>query len=220
MGAGPSRKVELQDGPGGVTVTEDVLNHLIEDSRVSDREGNKISFRDANQVRRAMQELHQEREQMNDALMQAHATGVEQGAEQMRRAKDHELRQLDVAWQDRMDIVNREREETTTAQFNQTLDEFGARFRLRQRPVECTGAQASVLDCYKANPGRSLNCSDQVRAFARCVETARFNYLSNGPGKPSSSAATAIRGGGGTIENAGKTAAISTPTERPAVAAE
>lgn len=48
MGAGPSRKVELQDGPGGLSVTEDVLNRLVDaDSNLQDPEGNRINFRGA-----------------------------------------------------------------------------------------------------------------------------------------------------------------------------
>lgn len=54
--------------------------------------------------------LHQEREQMQDTIEDAHRQGLEQGAEEMRRRKDREIRQMDIVWQDRLDAINRERE--------------------------------------------------------------------------------------------------------------
>jgi len=64
-------------------------------------------------------------------------------------------------------------------EFNAKVQELSTRFRLKQNPVVCQDVQNSVLQCYQNNPGRSLNCNEQVRAFVQCVETSRLNYLAS-----------------------------------------
>ena len=37
----------------------------------------------------------------------------------------------------------------------------------------CKDLEEQVLQCYKQNPGRSLDCSDTVRSYQQCVNNAR-----------------------------------------------
>lgn len=37
----------------------------------------------------------------------------------------------------------------------------------------CVDAQKQVMDCYKNNGQRSLNCSKEVESFVRCVAAFR-----------------------------------------------
>lgn len=37
----------------------------------------------------------------------------------------------------------------------------------------CKDLEQQVLQCYKQNPGRSLDCSDTVRSYQQCVNNAR-----------------------------------------------
>ncbi|XP_065909394.1 MICOS complex subunit MIC19-like [Dysidea avara] len=41
----------------------------------------------------------------------------------------------------------------------------------------CKDLEQQVLQCYKQNPGRSLNCSDVVRNYQECVNKARKGVL-------------------------------------------
>ena len=46
-------------------------------------------------------------------------------------------------------------------------------FRKHQYVPICQKLQDEVLKCYAANPGRALNCSQEVKAFTTCVEHSR-----------------------------------------------
>ena len=37
----------------------------------------------------------------------------------------------------------------------------------------CKDLKQQILQCYKQNPGRSLDCSDAVRNYQQCVNNAR-----------------------------------------------
>ena len=37
----------------------------------------------------------------------------------------------------------------------------------------CKDLEQQMLQCYKQNPGRSLDCSDVVRSYQHCVNNAR-----------------------------------------------
>ena len=44
--------------------------------------------------------------------------------------------------------------------------------QLSPKPV-CEDSKNKVLECYRSNPGRTLNCSAEAKEFAECVEQAR-----------------------------------------------
>ena len=44
--------------------------------------------------------------------------------------------------------------------------------KMKYNPI-CENLQGDVIKCYSDNPGRTLNCSQQVREFNHCVEQAR-----------------------------------------------
>lgn len=37
----------------------------------------------------------------------------------------------------------------------------------------CEDCKNKVLDCYRSNPGRPLNCSTEAKEYAECIERAR-----------------------------------------------
>ena len=50
---------------------------------------------------------------------------------------------------------------------------FCSRSNLATLVPVCEDCKEEVLSCYQRNPKKSLNCSAEVKAYARCVESAR-----------------------------------------------
>ena len=58
--------------------------------------------------------------------------------------------------------------------FRSTVEAVDKMFlRSRARPI-CQESRHAVLECYKKNKTQSLLCSEEVRSFANCVESARL----------------------------------------------
>ena len=53
-----------------------------------------------------------------------------------------------------------------------TLLLYTCRTQQSLEPV-CEDCKNKVLDCYRSNPGKSLNCSAEAKEYAECVERAR-----------------------------------------------
>ena len=71
--------------------------------------------------------------------------------------------------------------------FRKTVETVDKMFlRSRARPI-CEESRRAVLECYKKNREQSLLCSEEVRSFSNCVESARLvsslmisDYISGG----------------------------------------
>ncbi|CDS39948.1 coiled coil helix coiled coil helix [Echinococcus multilocularis] len=62
---------------------------------------------------------------------------------------------------------------TAEEEYTRVVDRLSAKY-LKHNPVACcVDAQKQVVDCYKTNGQRSLNCSKEVESFVRCVAAFR-----------------------------------------------
>ncbi|XP_033647121.1 MICOS complex subunit Mic19-like [Asterias rubens] len=103
----------------------------------------------------------------------------------------YDLKRLNEDWQERLYQTEQQwqlkldqAEEKNTAllqltndQFKQAAEEVEAKFVKHQYVPICQKLQDEVLKCYAANPGRALNCSQEVKAFTTCVEHSRTSIL-------------------------------------------
>ncbi|XP_077986820.1 MICOS complex subunit mic25-a-like [Glandiceps talaboti] len=96
----------------------------------------------------------------------------EKAAEQLKKREEHWKEKLRQA-----ELKNAELYQLTTEQFTKAAEEVEAKFiHQTYRPI-CKDLQDEVLQCYSLNPGETLNCAAQVRAFTSCVEETRNNLL-------------------------------------------
>lgn len=75
---------------------------------------------------------------------------------------------------------NAEYEKIRAENFNRAAEEVKQKFEstpmARLVPI-CKDLEQQMLQCYKQNPGRSLDCSDVVRSYQHCVNNARKGVL-------------------------------------------
>ncbi|XP_072026809.1 MICOS complex subunit mic25-a-like [Amphiura filiformis] len=90
------------------------------------------------------------------------------------------LRQVEAEWRERLERAERKNaslQQLTQDEFKKASEEVEAKFmKFRYNPV-CQNLQDDLAKCYSDNPGRTLNCSQQVREFNHCVEQARTSIL-------------------------------------------
>lgn len=71
---------------------------------------------------------------------------------------------------------NAEYQQISAENFNHAAEEVKRKFETtpmaRLVPI-CKDVEQQMLQCYKQNPGRSLDCSDVVRSYQQCVNKAR-----------------------------------------------
>ncbi|CAI7994078.1 MICOS complex subunit Mic25 [Geodia barretti] len=89
-----------------------------------------------------------------------------------------ERREVSV-WQRKYELErekNSELKHVTDDEFVKTVGEIRQKFQeadvLDMLPV-CEDKRNEVLRCYQSHPRKPLLCSDEVKAFSSCVETAR-----------------------------------------------
>ncbi|VDO09045.1 unnamed protein product [Rodentolepis nana] len=58
-------------------------------------------------------------------------------------------------------------------EYAKVVDRLQAKYLKYSPEACCVDAQKVVMDCYKANGERSLNCSKEVESFVRCVAAFR-----------------------------------------------
>ena len=97
-----------------------------------------------------------------------------------------EFRRLENHYQRKIRALETENEnlmKDTQAAFAEAVQEVEQRFQTRNAPAPiCQDLQDKLLECYKANPKHTLNCSPQVKAFNECVQRQRERILSRKEG--------------------------------------
>lgn len=91
--------------------------------------------------------------------------------------KDAESRIRENKLQEEIDALRTkvsEKEDLTIEKFNQAVEETKQKFSQPIKMPACQQLKNNVLNCYKQNPTRALNCSQQVRDFLHCVETSQL----------------------------------------------
>jgi len=104
-------------------------------------------------------------------------------AADMRRQKEVELQQNDTQWRQRMQQLEETLKKTNFIMENEysaAVEDVRKRFATaapaHQLPP-CQDLKAQVIACYRANPGETLKCSEEVAQFRNCVSMNRIKKL-------------------------------------------
>ncbi|XP_002124656.2 MICOS complex subunit mic25-a [Ciona intestinalis] len=68
--------------------------------------------------------------------------------------------------------------ELSLEEFQNAADEAEKKFRKPQLVPVCRTFQDDLIECYKNNPGRLLDCSEYMGRFKKCVNNAKESLLS------------------------------------------
>nr|XP_014092679.1 MICOS complex subunit MIC25 [Bactrocera oleae]XP_014092680.1 MICOS complex subunit MIC25 [Bactrocera oleae] len=116
-------------------------------------------------------------------------------AADMVRQKEAELTQNDAMWRQRLVELEQTLKKTNTImekEYSSALEDVRQRFAtaspVHQLPP-CQDLKAQVIACYRANPGQTLKCSDEVAAFRECINLNRIKKLDAEDAKPIAKAA-------------------------------
>eukprot|EP00730_Choanoeca_flexa_P000644 TRINITY_DN10282_c0_g1_i3.p1 TRINITY_DN10282_c0_g1~~TRINITY_DN10282_c0_g1_i3.p1 ORF type:complete len:127 (+),score=8.46 TRINITY_DN10282_c0_g1_i3:244-624(+) len=104
MGQVESRRIVLEREGDGVGISEGVLEEMVQEEQ---------RFRQQQRAREqrpsgSQDEVTINKQEIKQALQKAHDAGFKKGLVQERRNKEHELRQLDIQWQERVDNMNQQ----------------------------------------------------------------------------------------------------------------
>lgn len=101
----------------------------------------------------------------------------------MRRQKEIELQQNDAAWRERMAKLEETLKKTNSImekEYSSAVEDVRKRFAtaapIHQLPP-CQDLKAQVIACYRANPGETLKCAEEVAAFRNCVNLQRIKKV-------------------------------------------
>ncbi|XP_055922382.1 MICOS complex subunit mic25a [Eupeodes corollae] len=104
-------------------------------------------------------------------------------AMEMRRQKEIELRENDEIWRTRMAQLEQNLNKTNAVmekQYNAAAEDVRKRFAhasgTRKLPP-CQDLKAQIIACYRAYPGESLKCAEEVEMFRNCVAVHRIKCL-------------------------------------------
>uniref|UniRef100_D3TN03 Head-elevated expression protein n=1 Tax=Glossina morsitans morsitans TaxID=37546 RepID=D3TN03_GLOMM len=104
-------------------------------------------------------------------------------AADIRRQKDIEIQQNDAMWRQRMSQLEQNLKKTNTimeAEYSSAVEDVRKRFASAPatlQPPPCQELKAQIIACYRANPGETLKCAEQVAAFRNCVNAHRVKTL-------------------------------------------
>uniref|UniRef100_T1PCM7 CHCH domain protein n=1 Tax=Musca domestica TaxID=7370 RepID=T1PCM7_MUSDO len=109
--------------------------------------------------------------------------GTTFSASDMRRQKEIELQQNDAMWKQRMANLEQTLKKTNAImekEYSSAVEDVRKRFAsaspIHQLPP-CQDLKAQVIACYRAHPGETLKCAEEVAAFRNCVNLNRIKKL-------------------------------------------
>lgn len=110
-------------------------------------------------------------------------TGTTITALEVRRQKEIELRENDTMWRQRMaqleqtlNKTNSIMEQEYTSAVEDVRKRFASAAPVHQLPP-CQDLKAQVIACYRANPGETLKCNEEVALFRNCVSINRIKKI-------------------------------------------
>lgn len=116
-------------------------------------------------------------------VVYAAPAGTTFSASDMRRQKEIELQQNDVMWKQRMANLEQTLKKTNAImekEYSSAVEDVRKRFAtaspIHQLPP-CQDLKAQVIACYRAHPGETLKCAEEVAAFRNCVNLNRIKKL-------------------------------------------
>lgn len=99
------------------------------------------------------------------------------------RQKEIELQQNDAMWRQRMAQLEQTLKKTNAImenEYSSAVEDVRKRFAtaspIHQLPP-CQDLKAQVIACYRAHPGETLKCAEEVAAFRNCVNLNRIKKL-------------------------------------------
>ncbi|XP_013101715.1 MICOS complex subunit MIC19 [Stomoxys calcitrans] len=116
-------------------------------------------------------------------VVYAAPAGTTFSASDMRRQKEIELQQNDAMWKQRMANLEQTLKKTNAImekEYSTAVEDVRKRFAtaspIHQLPP-CQDLKAQVIACYRAHPGETLKCAEEVAAFRNCVNINRIKKL-------------------------------------------
>lgn len=78
-----------------------------------------------------------------------------------------------------LESQNKELFESSKVKFSEAVAQTEKRFHRPSRSPVCVEAQRQVMECYKNNVGKTLNCSSIVAAYIQCVDQHRHAVITS-----------------------------------------
>ncbi|KAH8311695.1 hypothetical protein KR044_007586 [Drosophila immigrans] len=104
-------------------------------------------------------------------------------AADVQRQMNQQLQQNDELWQQRMTKLEENLKKTNTimeTEYANAVEGVHKRFvstAAAHKTPPCQDLKAKLLACYRANPGETLRCIDEVAQFKQCVDLHRVQKL-------------------------------------------
>lgn len=115
-------------------------------------------------------------------------------AADVQRQMSQELIKNDEQWRQRMTQLEENLKKTNTimeTEYANAVESVQKRFistAATSKVPPCQDLKAQLLACYRANPGETLKCIDEVTQFRQCVESHRIKKLETEPEVPKATA--------------------------------
>ncbi|XP_017144486.1 MICOS complex subunit MIC19 [Drosophila miranda] len=118
-------------------------------------------------------------------------------AADVQRQMNQELKQNDEIWRQRLINLEENLKKTNAileSEYANAVENVHKRFvstAAAQKLPPCQDLKAQLLACYRAHPGETLQCMDEVAQFRQCVDLHRIKKLDDEPEAPKAPAAKA-----------------------------
>ncbi|KAH8406688.1 hypothetical protein KR222_003378 [Zaprionus bogoriensis] len=115
-------------------------------------------------------------------------------AADVQRQMNQELQKNDEQWRQRMTQLEENLKKTNTimeAEYANAVEGVHKRFVSTadaHKVPPCQDLKAQLLACYRANPGETLKCIEEVAQFKQCVDLHRIKKLDSEPEVPKAAA--------------------------------
>ncbi|KAL7729497.1 hypothetical protein ACLKA6_007801 [Drosophila palustris] len=124
-------------------------------------------------------------------------------AADVQRQMNQELQKNDEQWRQRMTQLEENLKKTNTImekEYANAVEGVHKRFvstAAAHKTPPCQDLKAQLLACYRANPGETLRCIDEVAQFKQCVDMHRIKKLDSQQEAPKTPAdsKTAVKAG-------------------------
>ncbi|XP_037948173.1 MICOS complex subunit Mic25 [Teleopsis dalmanni] len=109
--------------------------------------------------------------------------GTTESAVDVRRQKQHELEENDAMWRKRMSQLEDTLKKTDSImekEYATAVEDVRKRFATPSPALKlppCQDLKAQVIACYRAYPGETLKCAEEVALFQNCISAQRVLKL-------------------------------------------
>ncbi|XP_003747367.1 MICOS complex subunit MIC25 [Galendromus occidentalis] len=106
------------------------------------------------------------------------AAGYPSYSEMSGRSHQQDMEKLDQEWRGRLDDLanqNKQLYKLATDKFTGSVAEVHQKYVGDRHQAVCQNTQNAVMQCYRKNQKKPLECSREVVAFQNCVSATRLN---------------------------------------------